>query len=248
MGPTTKSYFGDFCFEDFGIVIESITDTLPEMRQTLVERSGGDGSMLQSLLLAPRVITLECRVFRDRWDGFDRALDELVLVLSGRDDRELLLRNHPGEHYLAHMNSVVVGERVGGTGIGAVTVTLTATDPIRYSSAQEVDVPSGGSAEFVVGGTYIADVRVMSDAARRDSSSQLWGVTFDGAEKLHVPIQSSGAVAVDIDCRTRSVKAGGATTMITLDSDWPIVSPGVHRVSMDKGTGSARIVITERCI
>ena len=36
--------------------------------------------------------------------------------------------------------------------------------------------------------------------------------------------------------------------MITLDSDWPVLSPGPHTVRMDEGTGTATLTWQERSL
>lgn len=242
-----SSNFGEFCFEDNDIIVESIDDGFPEIREDMHEVVGADGSVLRSYHLGPRTITLECRAFKERWRDFDRFRDELAAnLLVG--ERTLALRNHFGEHYVAHLTGFEPGDREGGTGIGAFTLTFTASDPIRYGRIQEVTIPSGGYVEFDVAGTYMAKVSLSANAAIRATASTVWGVRFDEGDFIHLKIPTGEQSRVVVDCHDRSVKINGATAMITPDSFWPTLTPGSHVARMDQGTGEATLTWQERSV
>ena len=243
-----SSSFGDFCFEDNGIIIESIGDPFPEIREDMHEIVGGDGSVLRSLHLGPRTITLECRAFRDRWRDFDRMLDELAANLLVAGERTLVLRNHFGEYYVAHLSDFAQGDRDGGTGIGAFTLTFTASDPVRFGRIQEIEIPSGGTVTIDVAGTYPASVSLSAEMAVRSVGSGVWGVRFDEGDFVHVGLSSGVQSRVLIDCHDRSVRVNGAVSMITTDSFWPELMPGKHVVRMDQGTGGATLTWQERSV
>jgi predicted phage tail component-like protein len=243
-----SSSFGTYCFEDHDIIVESILEEFPEIREDMHEIVGGDGSVLRSTYLGPRTITLECRVFRDRWLDFDSVRSELSALLYTRDERELALRSHFGEHYLAHLSGMSEGDREGGVGIGAITLTFTASDPIRFGRVHEVTVPSSHTVEIDVAGTYPASVSLASDVAIKSMSSDVWGVRFDEGHPLHVKLPTGQQSRVSIDCRNTSVSVNGVTGMITLDSHWPELTPGRHVVRMDQGTGDATLTWQERWI
>lgn len=235
------SSFGDYCFEDNDIIVEYIHDDLPEVREDLVERAGGDGSFLRSLHLGPRTIELECRAFRDRWESFDQLKDELAAVLLCGRERELSLRNHFGEYYMAHFTSFSEGDREGGRGIGAFTLTFVASDPVRYGRVREAEIPSGGSVGIDVTGTYPTNVSIRCESATGDDGSGVWGVRFDEGDFCHVEMPTSSG-SVRIDCADRSVRVNGSVSMVTLDSNWPTLAPGSHAVRMDLGTGQGAVV------
>lgn len=242
------SSFGTYCFEDHDIIVESIREEFPEIREDMHEIVGGDGSVMRSTHLGPRTITLECRAFRDKWLDFDSLRSELAAMLYTRDERELALRSHFGEHYMAHLSGMEEGDREGGCGIGLITLTFTASDPIRYGKVHEVTVPSGGSVDIDVSGTYPARVALQSTVAIRSLSSGVWGVRFDEGHPLHVKIPTAQQSTIAIDCSDTSVQINGATGMITLDSHWPELTPGRHVVRMDQGTGNGRLIWQERWI
>ena len=169
-------------------------------------------------------------------------------MLYTRDERELALRSHFGEHYMAHLSGMVEGDREGGVGIGAITLTFTASDPIRFGSVHEVTVPSGGTVEIDIAGTYPASMSLETQTATRSLSSGVWGIRFDEGHPLHVKLPTGQQSAVSIDCRDASVAINGVTGMITLDSHWPELTPGSHVVRMDQGTGNATMRWQERWI
>jgi hypothetical protein len=116
---------------------------------------------------------------------------------------------------------------------------------VAYGAARTVTVPSGGSVEFNVGGTYKTMPRITANAAR-DSSSLVWGLRLDGGDFVHVATGSNAVKSVLIDCAERICTVAGAVALPTLDSDWLELEPGTHTLAMDNGTGAATVVFTER--
>lgn len=247
-GPASRTIIGDLCLEEMGIVVERVHDDPPKARADTVDVPGRDGSVLRSVTYGPRDITLECRVFSDKWADFDGVVDELAAHLMGHGTMPVVLRTHPDETYEAYLSSIEPGDRVGGTGIGYVELALVAPDPYRKGKTQHATIPSGGSATFLVGGTEPAAVRITAPAAVRKQSSQVWGVRFDDQEFIHVITRSASSRSVTIDCEKRHVELENATTLPTIDSDWPVLKPGKHTVTMDNGTGAATLEWTERSI
>lgn len=224
-----KSYFDGTAFEDMGIVVERIHDDLPEMREEMEPKPGNHGSYVNSLTLGPRTITLECRALMDRWEDFDALKDEIATWLVTTEDRPLVLRNHPDQHYMAHYASFSEGDRVGGTGVGGFEVSFTASDPIRYGEDRAYVLKSSGS--FDVGGTEPPDMRM---SVKGVSGGDRWTLTANGT-KLSVAVPGGGS-EIDIDCATRDVFSGSDRLGVTLDSDWPDFSPGQWRCSASSGT------------
>jgi hypothetical protein len=71
-------------------------------------------------------------------------------------------------------------------------------------------------------------------------------VRFDDGDYLRVAIPTSSATPVEIDCESRVARVGGNVSMVTMDSDWPMLSPGRHVARNDVGTGSATLTWEER--
>ena len=224
-----KTYFDGTAFEDLGIVVERVHDDLPEMREELEAKPGSHGSYVNSLTLGPRIITLECRALMQRWEDFDSLKDRLAEWLITGDERKLVLRNHPDQHYMAHYSSFTEGDRVGGTGVGGFEVTFTASDPIRYGEERAYVLKSSGS--FEVGGTEPPDMRISVRGAAGGSGWTLHANDVD----LSV-LTKSGESSIDIDCKTRTVMVGSTEYGVTLASDWPDFAPGTWRVGSTSGT------------
>lgn len=247
-GPASKTIVGDLCLEDMGIVVERVHDDPPAARPETVDVPGLDGHAVRAVGYEPRSITLECRVFGERWRDFDRAIDEIAAHAMNHGTVELSVRTHPGETYEAYLTSISQGDRIGGTGIGYMELAFTAPDPYRRGRRHMATVPSGGSVRFHVGGTAPAQVNIEASSAVRSSGSTVWGIRFDEGEFVHVPTGSASARRVDVDCAKRTVRVGNGTGMLTLDSDWPELAPGTHVARMDEGTGAATLIWTERSI
>lgn len=247
-GPASRTLLGDVCLEDLGIVVEYVHDDPPAARPETTDVPGMDGTALRAIGYESRSISLECRVFRDRWHEFDRLVDELAASLLNGELIDVTLRTHPGETYRAYVESIESGDRIGGRGIGYLDIHLNAPDPYRYGKVRSVTVPSGGSVTFLVGGTRPTPVSLEASAAVRSSGSTVWGVRFDENEFMHLATGSASARVVKIDSSTRAVTVGNGTAMLTLDSDWAVLSPGRHTARMDEGTGAATLTWRERTI
>lgn len=236
-----KSYFDGVAFEDMGIVVERIHDDLPEMRDGLEQLVGHHGSRPTSLTLAPREITLECRALRDGWSDFDALKDAMAPWLVTGDERSLALRNHPGQRYMAHYSSLTEGDRIGGTGIGGFELSFVASDPVRYG--ESMSRVASRSASFDVGGTHAADVRIEVRNARGDGGT--FALSMNGVT-VAVPLGGGSAHAVSLDLVSRTCRVDGGASGITLDSRWPVVTPGRWVAEVARGSGTATISWTQR--
>ena len=248
-GPASRTVVGDLCLEDYGIVVERVHDDPPAARAETTDVPGRDGTVLRAITYEARKITLECRVFDERWNDFERTLDHLAYHGLNHGLLEVSVRTHPGESYSAYLEDISQGDRIGGTGIGYVEMSFVAPDPYRHSELMEVTVPSNGdSVTFHVGGTYTAQVSVSAASAVRSSGSKVWGVRFDEGTFMHVATGSSSSRSVAINCVDRSVVVNNGTAMVTLDSDWPELWPGEHTARIDEGSGAATLMWRERSI
>ena len=236
-----ETYFDGTSFESMGIVVERVHDELPEMRAEMQEYPGRHGSHVSSLTLAPREIRLECRVLEDTWDDYDALMDELAGWLVTKDERPLILRNHPDQRYLAHYSSFSEGERVGGTGIGGFELTFTASDPLRYGE-DRVHVVSGSTAQtFDVGGTDTPDMRIVVANARPSD-----GVLTLTINDTDLSVAITGTSRIELDCVSHRVLVNNNASGVTLDSVWPDFAPGRWTVKIKAGTGTATLSWTQR--
>ena len=247
-GPQSKTTFGDVCLEDLDIVVERVHDDAPSVEYDTVDVTSMDGNVYVGSRLEPRTITLECRAFKDKWQDFELLKDELAKMLMYDNEAALSVRNHPGEHYMAHLTSISEGDRIGGTGIGYLELSFTASCPYRIGVERSVTVPSGSSVTFLVGGSIPPTVSIEASAGVRDASTNVWGIRFDEGDFIHVALPTSSATALSIECGERNVIVAGETAMVTLDSNWPILNPGRHVARMDLGTGVATLKWRERSI
>lgn len=246
--PLSKTVCGDLVLEDMGIVVERVHDDPPAARAETVDVPGRDGTVLREVTYESRTITLECRLFEDTWEGFETLRDVLVTYLMTHGEMKLTVRTHPDEYYMAYLDSMTEGDRIGGTGIGYLELEFIASDPWRYGAEQSVTIPSGGSATFLVNGNLPATASISAESAVRSSGSTVWGVRFDEGDFAHIATGSDSARTIVIDGTTRSAKIAGAVAMITLDSNWPELLPGRHTARMDEGTGEATLTWQERSL
>ena len=246
--PLSKTVCGDLVLEDMGIVVERVHDDPPTARADTTDVPGRDGTLLREITYESRTITLECRAFEHKWEDFETLRDVLVSKLMTHGEMRLIVRTHPDEYYMAYLNSISEGDRIGGTGIGYFELEFVASSPWRYGDIRSVTVPSGGSASFLVNGNLPATASVVANSAVRSNGSTVWGVRFDEGDFVHIATGSASSRKVEIDGAKRTAKIAGATSMITLDSNWPILSPGAHVVRMDEGTGAATLTWQERSL
>lgn len=246
--PLSKTVCGDLVLEDMGIVVERVHDEPPAARPDTVDVPGRHGTILREVTYESRTIMLECRAFEKRWEDFETLRDTLVTYLMTGDEMKLIVRTHPDEYYMAYLNTFTEGDRIGGTGIGYFELEFIASSPWRYGDRHSVQIPSGGSATFLVNGNLPAKATVEAAAAVRSSGSTLWGVRFDEGDFAHIATGSSSSRKVVIDGINRSATIAGAVAMITLDSNWPVLLPGRHTVRMDEGTGAATLTWQERSL
>lgn len=130
---------------------------------------------------------------------------------------------------------------------GSCTLEFTAYDPVAYGAQRTATVPSGGSVNIDVGGTYpTRPVFSTTNASRGDDN--LWGVKLDDGPHLRTVLPTANTKTVVFDCEARSCAVGAARTpkLPTIDSDWLELAPGQHTVANDAGTGGCTVAWRER--
>ena len=242
---STHTTFDDTSFESQGVIVERIHEDLPEMREEMEALPGRHGSRVLSLSIAPREIRLECRLMLDRWQDFDDAMADMARWLVTSDDRRLCLRTHPDQYYLAHYKSMVEGERIGGTGIGAFEVTFTAADPMRYGEVRSLVVTEQEWKRFDVGGTEVPDATIEVRNARRPGPAGKFGMTIAN-DQFWVSLPDDSAHSLSIDLTARTILLDGKAAGMTLDSNWPTLRPGRAIARVSEGRGTATISWIQR--
>ena len=217
----------------------------PRMRIETEQVPGRSGDLVSSIVADTLTITAHCTLKRRYFSQWDRVRMELAKVFTVTEPKVLQLPDEPElyRYATASLNSDVSMPLEPPV---TFDIELVCHDPVAYRDEHSVTVPSGGSVTFDVGGLLPARVRIVASAAVRSDSTDLWGLRFDEQDFTRVKLLTSGAKSVDIDCKERVVLVSGATSMITKDSHWIELAPGVHTARMEHGTGAATGSWTER--
>ena len=126
----------------------------------------------------------------------------------------------------------------------SIPVTFRCLDPVLYGETEAVEVPSGGSVSFRVGGTAPTFPTVTADAAFEDGTAGYWQLWLD--EQTHLDADTgAAATSVSADCGRRVLLVGGLVQMLQTDADWLRLTPGTHTIRM-VGTGAASVEWVER--
>lgn len=226
--------------EEYEVV--DVRRPVPSPVPNLVSVPGMDGYAFMGADTMPQPIrfTLVSKVMG--YDERRREARQIAAVLNTAEPVEVAFSNDDGLYYVA-----VVSEppdyREFVT-FGAMTVTMQPLHSAMYGAERSVTVPSGGSVDFVVGGSYPTSPIVTATAVRGTSS--LWGLILDELDFVHVATGSSSGRDVVLDCGQRTLTIQGSAAVPTLDSDWLRLSPGEHSLRMDNGTGAATVTWRER--
>lgn len=232
-----KTSFGEWVFEDNDVIVESIDEPTPEIRTDKYEKVGGHGSTLRSLTFGEREITLACRVNKPTWDEFDAVHDQMNKLVLGGEQR-LVLRTHSDQYYNAHISSVEVGERLGGTGIGELNIVLTACDPFRRSLDGPRTIPFASTTIAVtriieIIGTYRPELVIETGSAHAVGTTSggttgrpyRWGFTSGDGGTCYVDVGTDESRYVRIDGRAHvavvgTTEANATATGMLLSSEW----------------------------
>lgn len=235
--------FGGVDYADILDVASIEMPAIPESAPDLRYASGRDGALLASNDLKPLYIRVKVRLATEHIDPRDiqRRWAEVAATMRHAEPEMLSLAD--GIWYLAVLAD---DSRLEFNTYSAfATLTFLCPDPVAYGDERTVEVPSGGSVDFLVGGSYPARP-VINAAAVRDSVSNIWGVRLDSGDFIHVATGSASVRNVEADCAARTCIVNGNPALPTLDSDWLVLEPGPHTLEMDNGTGAATVTFRER--
>lgn len=229
-------------------VVGNIEQQVSNFRPNFVER-GGNGTAFNGMEFGELTFTVTLYLMDCNGGGLPgedvrRAkMRTLASWLRVDSPRKLEIGDDQGLYYMA----VPSGEAPLSRYVNAsrVEVTFVAVDPVAYGAERTVTVPSGGSVDFIVGGTYPTRPTIGADAVR-SASSLVWGLNLDGGDSIRVATGSSSSRRVDIDCGARTLVLNGSVALPTLDSDWLEFEPGEHTLTMDNGSGTTTVRYFER--
>lgn len=238
-----KTYFDGRSFESLDIVVERVHDDPAEMREEMTQKPWKHGSFVNGLSLNTKEIILECRYLGDKWQSFEELKDAIADWLITDEDRQLMLRTHPDQYYLAHYLSFSEGERKGGTGIGGFEITFTASDPIRYGEQRSYVTGSQSDDYFEVAGNERAHMVITVRNAI--ASGGIWSLKCNDTT-LSIDMGNSSSSTIILDCVNRVVKVNGVIRGVTLDSKWPTFEPGRWYCRVTRGSGTATFSWTQR--
>ncbi len=201
---------------------------------------GRDGTIVTGAPLSARTIRLRLTV-RGRTIEDRRAAERtLAGILAVDEPKPLAMSIDGGLYWLAVPNASSNGERF--LNADRFDVEFLCADPVAYGEERTVTVPSGGSVTFDVGGTYPTTPVVSAPAAK--PSGGVWGL-LDSYDSTQLTVQLAGTRAVVADCGRRVLTVAGATTLLVPTSDWLVLAPGRHTLTMT-GTGAATLTYRER--
>lgn len=222
-------------------LITDIQRPKPTFEATMSDNPAG-GSFLMGVRRGAGEISLSLHVKGGSKDR-QNAIRELTSWLNVDGVREMSFSDDMGLTYLAVPNGSTDAQSLYFREI--ITVKFAVPYPYMLGETRTATVPSGGSVQASVGGTLPALPVINTTTAVRSNSTNLWGLQVDGGDYVHIPVPVSTASTIAIDCMERTSTVNNASTLITLDSDWLSLAPGIHTISNDQGTGASTLTWRE---
>lgn len=204
---------------------------------------GMDGAAFCGSALEPMEITVKARLATDCIEPAEiqRRWARVAALLMSDGPAPLTLQ--PGLYRMAYLSADT--QLKFRSYSASASLKFVCPDPVAYGRERTVTVPSGGSVEFDVEGTYRAAPTIAAQAVRA-AGTLVWGLRLDGGDFIHVATGSASARSVEADCAKRTCLVQGSPSLPTLDSDWLALEPGSHVLAMDQGTGAATVTFRER--
>lgn len=224
------------------VVSDLRTSLLPRTVSTQ-DVPGRDGALYTGVRMAPRTITLTLTAVARTPEQRQEAARNLAALLAVDEPRRLWLSIDGGIIHMAVPASIADATRYANA--TSFEVTFECPDPVAYGQTRTVTVPSGGSVEFVVGGTY-PTMPTISASAAGNGINGYWRLLLDDVSHLDATIPAGvGTAPVVADCQARVLRVNGSVTMLDAASDWLALAPGEHELAMH-GIGAAIVTYVER--
>lgn len=204
------------------------------------EVPGRDGSVLIGRTRGAAEVSLTLAAIDVTPQGLRSSMRELAELLDVGDPRRLSFGDEGGLYRMAIPSAYGDLETLGLVN-GRVEVTFLCPDPWLLGATHSFS-SLGGSCRVNVGGTLATPLVIESTGA-----SGTYRVVDEGGRYSKVAAgQSPKALRIDGDART--VVLGGSASMLTLDSDWPVLAPGQHTLTRTSGDGEFTVTFTERWV
>lgn len=217
---------------------------LPEFAPNVEDISTIDGSRFRGMRLGSPQIDVQLVAKPVRGNYARSALSDLMMWLHVNEPKILSLSSDNGLRRLC----VPIGEPQihDSEWDDVVSISFIQVDPALYGNYHEVSVPSAGTLTCLVGGDYPTKPIITTASAIRNSGTNQWGLRLDDGDILRVVIPVSTASRVSVDCGERICLVNGATSIPTLQSNWFSLTPGMHSIQNDQGSGSCIVSWYER--
>lgn len=231
--------FGDEELTRMAVVSDLRRPLLPRTVATEAVR-GMNGSRYAGAPLDEASLSLTLTVMGK--DPVERAHEarRLARILNVQEPTRLEISLDDGLYYMAVPSSSQAATRY--LNADSYEVEFALPDPVRYGERRTATVPSGGSVQVVVGGTYPALPLITAPAAKNGSGG-VWRILLD--ESDYVQATAATARSVVVDCENRVLTVAGAVAMMAPLADWLVLTPGKHTLRM-VGTGAATVTWVER--
>lgn len=199
----------------------------------------GDGGIFTGMRLKARRVPVMLKLDVSSMAEVQPAIDWLASVLYVREPVDVVFPHAPDRTYKGMWSGSSTLDRLRQT--GKLTGEIVMPNPVGYGEEKTVSV--SGTKEVEVGGTYLASYTVSASSAKRDSNG-VWGLVMDNRASLLFALPTTASTAVQTGWPGRASKVAGATAIPTVQSDWLMLSPGTHSLSL-VGTGAATLKYRE---
>ena len=233
-----KIYYNGTDLTD-GYIVSNVVRPLIMREPELLDVPGMDGAVLGLADLQPATVTMDITVPGDPATREPHLRALAALLYSG----PAALEFEDEGHTLTAVASAPTINRYPDAAV-LEDVTFTAADPVMRGKSKTATMASS-SESILVGGNYPTKPTITC-ASATNSGGGVWGIRIDGGPVAYVELSAAG-VSVEIDSEARTVTDAGNTALLTLASDWPVLAPGSHTVTLE-GTGYPTIAWTERWI
>ena len=207
------------------------------------EISGYDGVRVTGSYIPSGTVTIYILIKDMSVTERREEMRRLTRLLHTDEPKKLSFGTDNGLYYRAILDGMVdPNEHVRAS---FIQIDFLVEQCILYGETKSVTVPSGGSVQFDVDGSYKAFLKI-SGTVNGAGDKLLWGLRLDEGDFVRVSTGSSSGRAVTIDCEDRTATVAGETAMITLDSDWLELSGGKHLLRNDIGSGACTVTWQER--
>lgn len=234
--------FGEHVISDFFTIV-GVQRPPASVGNTFTEVSGMDGGKLTDSKLGQATVKVFVMANDKNIADMREAVRRLCGMIYTDEPKVLALSSDNGRYYKAVLDGEV--PFVEHTRSGLFELNFATESPALYGSEKAVTIPSGGSVTIIVGGTY-PTYPVIEGSVYGSGTNTLWGLRLDEGDYIRISTGSTAARNVVIDCEDRKSTVSSAIKLPILGSDWLELTPSMHTIRNDVGSGSCVLKWTER--